>query len=520
MLRAIILCLILVTCSAYKLLAVFPFPGKSHMILGEGYVRLLLEANHDVTYLTPAPLKIGHPKLRQIDVSSTEKGFDFDGLFNFKKLINKEVDLSDTNHKYIVMQYVTESLLMHPNVQKLLLDTDQTFDAVIVEWMYSDLYSGFSTVFNCPFIWSSSLEPHPMILRLIDSLPNPAYFPDHTSSLEPPYTFLERVEQLWNIAKTLYNRWRLKEKEESIYENAFGPAVKKRNRVLPPYNEVKYNGSLILGNSHVSTGVAFSLPQNYKAISGYYIPKKIPQLPDKIKNIMDKAENGVIYFSMGTMVKSKTLPEELKRNLVDMFGNLKQTVIWKFEEDLDGLPNNVHIVSWAPQQSILAHPNCVLFITHGGLLSTTEALHYGVPIIGIPVFADQFLNIKRATTKGFALEVDINYETPGNLKLAIDEILNSPKYRENIKQLSLVYHDRPVSPGAELVHWVEHVVKTKGALHLRSPALHVPFYQKLYLDLFAVILMMPLVLCILLRYMKNKLFGVIKKKGKKTKKNQ
>lgn len=61
-------------------------------------------------------------------------------------------------------------------------------------------------------------------------------------------------------------------------------------------------------------------------------------------------------------------------------------------------------------------------------------------------------------------------------------------YAAKAKELSLIYHDRPVSPGKELVHWVEHVIKTKGAPHLRSPALHVPWYQKAYLDLVALIL--------------------------------
>lgn len=67
----------------------------------------------------------------------------------------------------------------------------------------------------------------------------------------------------------------------------------------------------------------------------------------------------------------------------------------------------------------LAHPNCILFITHGGLLSTTEATHYGVPIIGIPVFADQFKNVDTAVLKGFATRVDLSYTMDEDIKAAI-----------------------------------------------------------------------------------------------------
>ncbi|KAG6445490.1 UDP-glycosyltransferase [Manduca sexta] len=351
------------------------------------------------------------------------------------------------------------------------------------------------------------MEPHPMILRLIDDMPNPAYTPDHMSPLNPPLTFRQRVEGLWNILKVSYSRWTMADRVLSSYNNGYGPAMAKRGRRLPPFDEVKYNGSLVIGNSHVSSGLALQLPQNYIPVAGYHINPKVVPLPKNLQELMDKSSEGVIYFSMGSMMKGKTMPNEMKRQFLKTFSGLKQTVIWKLEEDLPNLPKNVHIVQWAPQQSILAHPNCVLFITHGGLLSTTETLHFGVPIIGIPLFADQFINTKRAVTKGFAIEVNIGYDTPAKLGGAIQEILGNPKYREKVKELSLIYHDRPVTPGQELVHWVEHVAKTRGAPHLRSPALNVPLYQKLYLDLLVVILLVILVASKVVKSIVSAAFG-------------
>lgn len=69
---------------------------------------------------------------------------------------------------------------------------------------------------------------------------------------------------------------------------------------------------------------------------------------------MDKAKEGVIYFSLGSIWKSKDIPRPVKEGLVKVFGELKQTVIWKYEDDdLNALPKNLHIVKWAPQPSIL-----------------------------------------------------------------------------------------------------------------------------------------------------------------------
>lgn len=76
---------------------------------------------------------------------------------------------------------------------------------------------------------------------------------------------------------------------------------------------------------------------------------------------------------------------------------------------------------------ISAHPNCVLFITHGGLLSTTEAIHYAVPIIGIPVFGDQFNNVNRAVKKGFGKLVKLSYAMADDLENAIHEIITDTR---------------------------------------------------------------------------------------------
>lgn len=69
----------------------------------------------------------------------------------------------------------------------------------------------------------------------------------------------------------------------------------------------------------------------------------------------------------------------------------------------------------------------MLFITHGGLGSSTEALHFGVPIVGVPISFDQFLNINRAVSKGYALSVKLSYNLHNDLKVAIDTIATDPR---------------------------------------------------------------------------------------------
>jgi len=76
----------------------------------------------------------------------------------------------------------------------------------------------------------------------------------------------------------------------------------------------------------------------------------------------------------------------------------------------------------------LAHPNLKLFITHGGLLSTTEAVHRGVLIVGIPIFGDQPVNMKQVENAGFGKSVDIDKITFESFYSVISEVVNNPRY--------------------------------------------------------------------------------------------
>ena len=57
-----------------------------------------------------------------------------------------------------------------------------------------------------------------------------------------------------------------------------------------------------------------------------------------------------------------------------------------------GLPPSVHVVPWAPQADLLGHPAVRAFLTHAGINSVHEAAYRSVPILCMPLGADQFDN--------------------------------------------------------------------------------------------------------------------------------
>ncbi|CAG4959469.1 unnamed protein product [Colias eurytheme] len=261
----------------YNILLFFPIPGKSHSILGEAYVRHLTNAGHNVTYITPLLMKNPPPLLRQIDVSHNADLLP-GSIFDVQKFMSKELDLQEIQLLFPIMQELLRATLQSDQMQTFMHDPEEQYDAVIVEWLFTELGAGLSSVFNCPLIWSTSTEPHSGILELIDEPLNIAYtiyIWGRGYSLD----LYSRLQHVWSVMKIKYYQWQGQDIDNEIFINSYKSAVESRGLKLPTYDEVKYNASLMLGNSHISSGDAHRLPQAYKMIGGYHIKDKIDPLP-------------------------------------------------------------------------------------------------------------------------------------------------------------------------------------------------------------------------------------------------
>lgn len=129
---------------------------------------------------------------------------------------------------------------------------------------------------------------------------------------------------------------------------------------------------------------------------------------------------------------SSKIPKSTLEIFINGFRKLNETVLWKLDKPEiigNNVPKNLYTNQWFPQNEVLAHPNVKLFITQGGLLSTTESVYHGKPIIGVPVLGDQHLNIAKAVQSGFALRIDFETITQKEFDSALQEMLLNPKYK-------------------------------------------------------------------------------------------
>ncbi|KAE8726079.1 UDP-glycosyltransferase 74B1 [Hibiscus syriacus] len=113
-----------------------------------------------------------------------------------------------------------------------------------------------------------------------------------------------------------------------------------------------------------------------------------------------KPSKSVVYISFGSMV---SLTEE---EMEEIAGGLKESnlhylwIVRKSEQKklpkwfLDLNKEKGMVVTWCNQLEMLSHPAVGCFVTHCGWNSTLEGLSLGVPMIGVPKWADQLTDAK------------------------------------------------------------------------------------------------------------------------------
>ncbi|XP_034728989.1 LOW QUALITY PROTEIN: UDP-glucuronosyltransferase 2A1-like [Etheostoma cragini] len=185
--------------------------------------------------------------------------------------------------------------------------------------------------------------------------------------------------------------------------------------------------------------------------------------------------------------------------IASALAQIPQKVLWRYSGEKPAtLGANTRIYDWIPQNDLLGHPKTRAFITHGGTNGIYEAIYHGVPMVGIPMFADQPDNMVHIKAKGAGVITDLNFMKTEDLKDAINAVINEKSYKESVMQLSSIHHDRPMSPRDEAVFWIEYTMRNKGAKHLRVQAHELTWYQYHSLDVLAFLLTIVLFILLLL----------------------
>ncbi|MEU0883404.1 nucleotide disphospho-sugar-binding domain-containing protein [Lentzea sp. NPDC005914] len=90
---------------------------------------------------------------------------------------------------------------------------------------------------------------------------------------------------------------------------------------------------------------------------------------------------------------------------------------------------NIDVRPWFPQPAVLKHASA--FISHGGMNSTMEALHAGVPLVIVPQTPEQAANGDRVAELGLGERIDDHAE----LRAAVERVASSGTIRSNLDRM-------------------------------------------------------------------------------------
>jgi UDP:flavonoid glycosyltransferase YjiC (YdhE family) len=94
--------------------------------------------------------------------------------------------------------------------------------------------------------------------------------------------------------------------------------------------------------------------------------------------------------------------------------------------ELGELPPHVRVERWVPQEAVM--PHAAAMVGHGGSGSTLTALAWGLPMVLLPLFADQPQNARRVDEAGAGVLLDGGPPALAGLGAALRDLLDDPSY--------------------------------------------------------------------------------------------
>jgi hypothetical protein len=255
----------------------------------------------------------------------------------------------------------------------------------------------------------------------------------------------------------------------------FMPLILRQNAIMEelgiePYSFTlhRWSKGLVLIYNYFGFEVPRQLPPNVYMI-GPYLPRTYPPLKE-LADFMDQRQR-VVYIGFGgqTILTKERITLILTSMLRAHRAGLLDGVVWGLMRlssgdflpesiTLEGIqpgdPVEVHhiedmrtgkhpiirLLDRAPQRAILEHPSTKLFLSHGGIASIYETIHAGVPILGIPTFGDQPVNVIHMAEQGAGLWLRRGQVTETTLNETLTRLLDTEAdiFTNNIKRMQRV----------------------------------------------------------------------------------
>ena len=143
------------------------------------------------------------------------------------------------------------------------------------------------------------------------------------------------------------------------------------------------------------------------------------------------AGSKLVYLSLGSLGSADV---DLMRRLVEVLGRTPHRyIVSKGPQHAEfELADNMFGAEFLPQISIIPQVDAV--ITHAGNNTTTESMHYGKPMIALPLFWDQYDNAQRIDETGFGARLDTFRFSQADMEAALERVLGDAELQQRTAQ--------------------------------------------------------------------------------------
>ncbi|HEX3325763.1 MAG TPA: nucleotide disphospho-sugar-binding domain-containing protein [Actinomycetota bacterium] len=291
-----------------------------------------------------------------------------------------------------------------PQLEKILADTDPD---VIVE----DNINCFPALMTHGAPWVRVVSCNPLEIK------DPA--------LPPPFSGLPLDDPSgWDAFRAEYERT-----HRELWESTNDWVIEQGAPPLPPLEFIHTSAHLNLYLFPQAADYPRSQPlaETWHRLESSVRDTEEPfEVPDGLRN----QPGALVYLSLGSLGSADV---DLMKRLIEVLAETPYRYIVskgpraaEFE-----LADNMWGEARLPQTNII--PLTDLVITHGGNNTTTEALHFGKPMVVLPLFWDQYDNAQRVQEVGCGVRLDTYRFAERELTDALDRLLADTAMRRRME---------------------------------------------------------------------------------------
>lgn len=192
MLKFIVLLAVCLSCvQCAKILAVFQMPSYSHQVVFQPIWKELSLRGHQVTVVTPLPLKDPTLKnLTEIDVSYLKV---LGQKYNFLRTVSIDAwPHAKTKIMYQANYEFAEQVFENEQFKKIYQDPNAKFDLIIIQAYIGPIFHALGERFNAPVVGVNSMNAYIGQHFAIGNPHHPALYTDMYTEYQGELTFLER----------------------------------------------------------------------------------------------------------------------------------------------------------------------------------------------------------------------------------------------------------------------------------------------------------------------------------------